>query len=189
MKSRQAVKAAAARRRYLRTGGALAVMAGVYASVTGFTLWPEKAGSQPGSGLPGLLGRDGPAMKRIAGHVDQRGHCYVDAIINGGATFEMLLDTGSTTPLFHRNHLMRLGVRASSLRFNQETIITPSGTTHAAPLTLREVRIGDYVVHDVAAVVTKSVGVAHNDEPLLGMSVLKDMRVELGDGTCTLLWK
>jgi aspartyl protease family protein len=169
MKSRQAVMAEAAQRRYLQFGGGLVVMAVVYAAMTS-------------------SGRDAPAMKRVAGQMDRHGHCYVDAIVNGSAPITMLLDTGAEFPLFHSEHLARLGVRASALRY-EKPVSTAIGGGYVAPLVLREVRLGDYVVHDVAAAVTKTAGDPGNHQPLLGMSALKSMHIQIGNGACALLWQ
>jgi clan AA aspartic protease (TIGR02281 family) len=189
MKSRRAVKAAATCRRYLRTGGALAVMAGIYAVMTGFSFWPEKAGSKPNVGKLGAPSESAaPPLKRVAGQVDRRGHCYFDTVVNGNVHLRMMFDTGATNILVYSEHLARLRVPPSTLHYERR-VSTVSGKAYVAPLTLHEVRIGDYVMHDVPGAVMKSSGDRDDDEPLLGLPILKDARVELGSGTCTLLWR
>ena len=111
-----------------------------------------------------------PALNRLAGHIDQAGHCYVTGLING-EMFTLMADFGASAVVFSRKQLPRLGVDAKALRFNK-TVRTAAGTVHAAAFTLHEVRLGRFVLHDVAALAVEAQGLAADDPPLLGMSVL-----------------
>jgi clan AA aspartic protease (TIGR02281 family) len=128
--------------------------------------------------------RAAPVLKRLAGRLDEHGQCYVNGLIDGQA-FVLLVDSGASSLLFNRNHLPR-GVDPAALRFDRK-IATANGNGHAAGFFLREVRLGDFVLHDVPAFVgdARQTG---DDAPLLGMSVLKLMHLEIGGGACALLW-
>ncbi len=123
---------------------------------------------------------------RLTGRVDQAGLCYVTGLLNG-ASFEMLTDSGSTSILLGREHLARIGVNPTTLRFTH-TVIVANGPAKAAEITLQEVRLGGFDLHDVPALVVDMRGDRHDDAPLLGTQILKSMRFELGGGECTLSW-
>jgi predicted aspartyl protease len=53
-----------------------------------------------------------------------------------------------------------------------------------APIVVHELRIGGFVLHDVQAVVDYT----GTDAPLLGMSVIKYMHLEIGRDGCELRW-
>jgi clan AA aspartic protease (TIGR02281 family) len=119
---------------------------------------------------------------RLAGQVDREYACYVDATVDG-VTFRMLVDTGSDDLAFNRSHLRKLGLNAKRLAYNQP-ISTSNGTVRSAPIVVHELRIGAFVLHDVPAMVDNSAG----GEPLLGMSVIRYMRLEIGADGCELRW-
>jgi clan AA aspartic protease (TIGR02281 family) len=127
-----------------------------------------------------------PALNRLAGHVDKAGHCYVNGLIDG-EMFTLMVDSGASAVVFSRKLLPRLGVDTKALRFNK-TVRTAAGSVRAAAFTLHEVRLGGFVLHDVAAFAVEAQGPAADDPPLLGMSVLNAMRLEVGNGACALLW-
>ena len=161
-------------RPFLLGAGALLIAGGIWAGLT-VTGWNLAA---PASS---------PALNRLAGHIDQAGHCYVTGLING-EMLTLMADSGASSVVFSRKQLPRLGVDAKTLRFNQ-TARTVSGTVRAAAFTLHEVRLGSFVLHDVAALAVDAQGTVANDPPLLGMSVLNYMRLELGGGACALRWR
>jgi clan AA aspartic protease (TIGR02281 family) len=119
---------------------------------------------------------------RLAGQVDQEYACYVDATVDG-VLFRMLVDTGSDDLAFNRSHLRKLGLDAKRLTYNQP-ISTSNGTVRSAPIVVHELRIGAFVLHDVPAMVDN----AARGEALLGMSVIRYMRLEIGVDGCELRW-
>jgi clan AA aspartic protease (TIGR02281 family) len=119
---------------------------------------------------------------RLVGQVDEDFACYVNVTIDG-AVFRMLVDTGSDDLAFNRSHLPKLGLATKRLSYNQ-WVDTSNGVIRSAPIVVHELRIGGFVLHDVKAVVDYS-GI---NEPLLGMSVIKYMHLEIGRDGCELRW-
>jgi clan AA aspartic protease (TIGR02281 family) len=131
---------------------------------------------------PSMAGQSTDADRRLAGHIDEGYGCYVDAMVDG-AQFRMLVDTGSDDLAFNRSHLRKLGLGAKQLTHNV-AVQTSSGTVRSAPIVVHELRIGTFVMHNVEA----TVDYAGLSEPLLGMSVIKHMHLEIGRDGCELRW-
>lgn len=94
------------------------------------------------------------------------GHFWADVQING-ATIRMMVDTGATTIAISPRDARRIGFDPDALRYTMR-VSTAQGETTAAPITLREARIGDIRVGPVdASVMREDVGVS-----LLGMNFL-----------------
>jgi clan AA aspartic protease (TIGR02281 family) len=167
----------------LRGGRVVVALACVVAGIAGFGLFKEQT---PGSRADPQM-TDQAVLKRLTGRLDRHGQCYVNGLIDG-EPFSLLVDSGASGLLFYRNHLPRLGVDPGTLHFNR-TIATANGSGHAAGFVLHEVRLGGFVLHDVPALVGDANGKMGDDAPLLGMSVLKLMHLEIGGGACTLLWQ
>jgi aspartyl protease family protein len=94
------------------------------------------------------------------------GHFIATADVDG-ADIQFLVDTGATGVVLTPEDAARVGItvldRDFTLNFH-----TANGVVRAAPVTLRRVRIGSLVVHDVDAAVNEvSMGVS-----LLGVSFL-----------------
>jgi clan AA aspartic protease (TIGR02281 family) len=119
---------------------------------------------------------------RLAGRLDLDDGCYVGSTVDG-VPFQMLVDTGSNELVFNRNHLRKLRINAKRLAYSR-TARTSNGIARSAPFVVRELRIGAFVLHNVPAVVDY----AGMDEPLLGMSVIKYMNLEIGRDGCELRW-
>jgi aspartyl protease family protein len=126
-------------------------------------------------------------LKRVAGSLDKRGQCYVTGWVNG-TPMSMLVDSGATTLLFSRNHLSHLAVDAAALHFDRK-YGSANGVGRAAKFVVHQIQLGDFVLQDIPALISEVVNDPSDDAPLLGMSVLKFMRVELGGGACALLWQ
>jgi aspartyl protease family protein len=94
------------------------------------------------------------------------GHFHVDAVVDG-VGLKMLVDTGATVVSLSRRDAARVGIDVSRLTFTQR-VQTANGTVLAAPVTLRELRVGPIALANVRA--------ADNDgrteESLLGVSFL-----------------
>jgi aspartyl protease family protein len=131
---------------------------------------------------PTVAARLSDGGHRISGRLDQDYACFVDATVDG-VRFQMLVDTGSDALVFNRSHLRKLGLDAKRLSYSQAPS-TSNGLGRAAPIVVHNLRIGTFVLHDVPAVVDY----AGMDEPLLGMSVMKYMHLELDRGGCELRW-
>ena len=94
------------------------------------------------------------------------GHFMVEAWVDG-AEIEFLVDTGASTVLLSAEDASRLGMQPGSLDFTA-AFETANGVARAAPIILRELRIGSLELDDVnAAVMETPMSVS-----LLGMSAL-----------------
>jgi clan AA aspartic protease (TIGR02281 family) len=119
---------------------------------------------------------------RLAGHIDEGYACYVDTTVDG-VPFRMLVDTGSDDLAFNRSHLRKLRLSAKRLAYTVPTQ-TSNGTVRSAPIVVHELRIGAFVLHNVEAMVDDT-GIS---DPLLGMSVIKQMHLGIGRDGCELRW-
>jgi clan AA aspartic protease (TIGR02281 family) len=120
---------------------------------------------------------------RVAGHIDEGYACYVDTTVDG-VPFRMLVDTGSDDLAFNRHHLRKLGLSAMRLAYTVPTD-TSGGTVGSAPFVVHELRIGAFVLRHVEAMMDYS---DISAPPLLGMSVIKHMHLEIGRDGCELRW-
>lgn len=94
------------------------------------------------------------------------GHFWVDAEVNG-STVRFVVDTGATSVVLSEEDAERAGLRLSPRDYTALQR-TAGGTVRAAPVTLREVRIGALGLSDVEAAVNPALsGVS-----LLGMTFL-----------------
>lgn len=105
--------------------------------------------------------------RRVSIEADANGHYVVDARINGRVVPAMV-DTGATTVAITSDTARKLGIVPARSAFTQP-VATANGVVDAAPVTLRDVRIGSIVVREVEALVIPGEGLGTN---LLGMSFL-----------------
>jgi len=111
------------------------------------------------------------------------GHFLVEGIVDG-EPIHFLIDTGASDIVLNLDDARRLGLRASDLRFTRR-FETANGVVRGAPVTLRELRIGQLQLFDVEA----SVNEAPLEVSLLGMSFLNELRgYEVADGRLILRW-
>lgn len=95
------------------------------------------------------------------------GHFLLEAAVNG-VEIRFLVDTGASDVVLSAADAERLRLNPGKLRYTQQ-YQTANGLVRAAPVTLREVRIGQLEVYDVAASVNEGpMGLS-----LLGMSFLE----------------
>lgn len=95
------------------------------------------------------------------------GHYIVEADI-GGASVELLTDTGATYVALNYETAIKLGFTGQTLRFTSRSS-TANGIARVAPVTLDYVRIGSILVRDVKAVIAEPGKMTQN---LLGMSFI-----------------
>jgi clan AA aspartic protease (TIGR02281 family) len=111
------------------------------------------------------------------------GHYVVEAVVNG-APVTFLVDTGASNIVLTMEDAERLGLHPATLHFTQR-FATANGETRGAPVLLREIRIGQFSLFDVAA----SVNEAPLRVSLLGMSFLRRLNgYEVDDGRLILRW-
>jgi aspartyl protease family protein len=146
--------------------------------------------------LPGIAspsGREGqaansaprepaPPSNTIVYTANERGHVVLDAAVNG-APVRMLVDTGASLVTLTPADARAAGINPASLAFSGY-VQTANGTARMAPVTLREIRIGQLSIYDVHASVLEHLNVS-----LLGMSLLSRLQgYEMRDGKLTITW-
>ena len=115
-------------------------------------------------------------------HADKRGHFWVDSVVNG-APVRFMVDTGASAVVLTMSDAAAAGFGRGNLAFNI-TMSTANGRARAAPVKLREVRIGQLALDDVPAMVAENLNTS-----LLGMTFLKRLDgFEIRDGVLTINW-
>jgi aspartyl protease family protein len=113
---------------------------------------------------------------------DAAGHFTVHPSVDGRRV-RMLVDTGASVIALSHDDAAAIGVRPFPSDYKHR-VHTANGVVMAAPVRLREVRVGEIVVRDVEALVLPAgrLGVS-----LLGMSFLRQLKgFEIGQGRLTL---
>jgi aspartyl protease family protein len=124
----------------------------------------------------------GPAFNTLVYPANARGHVVIDAIVNG-APVRMLVDTGASLVTLTPEDARAAGIGPGELVFNQRAS-TANGFVRMAPVTLREIRIGQLSIGDVPAAVLENLSTS-----LLGMSFLGRLQsYEMRDGKLTITW-
>jgi aspartyl protease family protein len=104
--------------------------------------------------------------RTISFRAASNGHFHVDAVVND-VGIKMIVDTGATVVSLSRRDAARVGIDVSRLAFTQR-VQTANGTVLAAPVTLRELRVGPIALANVRAAVNDG----RTEESLLGVSFL-----------------
>lgn len=131
---------------------------------------PATAASTPARGSPNSL----------VFRAGSTGHVVIDGNVNGSPV-RFLVDTGATMVVLTMRDAATAGLRASDLDFTMRTS-TANGVARAAPVVLREVRIGQLSVGEVPAAVVENLNIS-----LLGQSFLTRLDgYEMRDGVLTL---
>lgn len=141
------------------------------ALLSGATLLPAMPRHASQGALPAVPATSDPAdaWNSIALDRDGRGHYRVEAAVNG-VPVAFMIDTGASDIVLSPADAERLGLRPDRLRYTGRAS-TANGEVALAPVSLREIRIGQLSRRDVDAVV--------NGSPmpfsLLGMSFLASL--------------
>ena len=123
-----------------------------------------------------------PPSNTIVYTANERGHVVLDAAVNG-APLRMLVDTGASLVTLTLADARAAGINPASLAFSGR-VQTANGTARMAPVTLREIRIGQLSIYDVSASVLERLDVS-----LLGMSLLSRLQgYEMRDGKLSISW-
>jgi aspartyl protease family protein len=110
------------------------------------------------------------------------GHVIVDAAVNGAPT-RLLVDTGASLVTLTPKDARAAGIDPHALVFSRQ-VSTANGAVRMAPVTLREIRLGQLSIYDVPAAVLEKLNVS-----LLGMSFLGRLQsYEMRDGKLTISW-
>ena len=123
---------------------------------------------------PNLLGRtevqtDGERAVRIKRRPD--GHFIARTELNGFA-LAMLVDTGASTVVLKPTDAQKLGIDVDRLRYSVP-VQTANGTTFAAPIKLKRVKVGPIQFTEIDALVSKPGALR---DSLLGMSFLNRLK-------------
>jgi len=122
----------------------------------------------------------GGAPNSLTFRANRDGHVYLDAAVNG-SNVRFMVDTGATPVALTMKDAMAAGISRHDLVFNRR-MSTANGTTLAAAVKLRELRVGQLSVTDVPAVVHENLHMS-----LLGQSFLTRVdSYEMRNGVLTL---
>ncbi len=149
--------------------------------LSGVSLLPSAGSNAPVPPPPAPAVSEGWNSIAVTG--DRHGQYIVGAMVNG-TPVDFLVDTGATHVVLAPADAARLGLRPAQLRFTGRAN-TANGTVALAPVTLRELRIGQLSRHSVAAVVNEApMGIS-----LLGTSFLDGLEGwEAKDDRLLLYW-
>jgi clan AA aspartic protease (TIGR02281 family) len=143
-----------------------------------------------GHGASQRAGRPGTQLDDAdAGDLEQiidagpHGHFLVEAVVNG-VPIDFMVDTGASHVVLSLQDARRLGFAPANLEFTQQ-FESANGTVRAAPVELRELRIGQLRLFDLQA----SVNGGPLPISLLGMSFLQRLSsYEVARGRLILRW-
>lgn len=113
---------------------------------------------------------------------DASGHFFIDARVNG-APIRFLVDTGATVVALTPEDARAAGVLNGMLSYTMP-VQTADGIAHAAPVTLREIVLGQLSEQEVPAIVMEKPATMS----LLGMSFLGRFNYEVRDQQLILYW-
>lgn len=112
------------------------------------------------------IGGDGRLEEIIM--LGRHGHFVADVHVNGTA-ISFLVDTGASHTIINQRDAERLQLGNGQLRYSVP-FQSANGTTYAAPVTLRDVRLGQFQLYDLDAFVNQG----NLNISLLGMSFLRE---------------
>jgi len=132
--------------------------------------------------LPTVL-RAGPSTHSLVYRADPRGQFSLTAAVNG-APVQFLVDTGASLVTLTPADARVVGINPNALVFNRRAL-TANGVVRIAAVTLREIRIEQLSIDNVAAAVQEE----NLKQSLLGMSFLKRLKsFEMREGALTISW-
>lgn len=140
------------------------------------------AASVADTGAAERAGAAAPPVDSLSYPVDANGHVVVEAEVDG-ALLRLLVDTGASLVTLTPADARAAGIEPDRLAFTGRTA-TANGLERMAPVTLREIRIGQLRVENVPAAVLDNLDVS-----LLGVSFLRRLRsYRIGEGRFTIAW-
>lgn len=132
--------------------------------------------------VPKPVGSRVPVANSLAYRADAQGHFFVDARVNGAA-IRFLVDTGATIVALTQDDARAAGVLNGMLKYDLP-VQTADGIAHAAPVTIREIALGQMTQEEIPAMVMEKQGAMS----LLGMSFLGRLNYEVKDHQLILYW-
>ncbi|MAK60472.1 MAG: TIGR02281 family clan AA aspartic protease [Ponticaulis sp.] len=147
--------------------GCASVAVALHASDTWFE---EDAGAEAAESRlsPGFR-PEAPGPRAVSLKMEDDGHFWADTLIEG-ARVRMMVDTGSTTIALTTRDAERIGYDPGDLAYDVE-VRTAGGIIYAAPLLLKQVRLGGITVKDVRALVLQD----SLEYSLLGQSFINEL--------------
>ena len=143
---------------------------------------PATEASAPAASAAAAPASSSAGPNSMVFHANTQGHVVLDGAING-APVKLLVDTGATVVALTLQDAAAAGIGRNDLNYTLQ-FRTANGTARAAPVTLRELRIGQLVVYDVQAVVQENLFAS-----LLGQTFLTRLEsYEMRDGVLTITW-
>ena len=144
---------------------------------------PRGPATKPAASLaaPQPAPAPGTSSNSLILRAGKNGYVYVDASVNG-TPIKMAFDTGASLVSLSQSDAQKAGL-SGGLSYSM-VFQTANGTAYGAPVTLREIRIGQLAIEDVPAVVMQNLGIS-----LLGQSFLSRVEsYQMRDGVMTLTW-
>jgi aspartyl protease family protein len=137
---------------------------------------PEREAVRSGAPAPAIA-------NTISYRPDRAGHVYLEAAVNG-VPIRFIVDTGASFVTLRPEDARAAGIGGADLHFTMRSA-TANGQVRVAPVTLRELRLGQLTMEDVDAVVVESA----MPISLLGVSFLKRLDgYEMRDGALVMSW-
>jgi aspartyl protease family protein len=143
---------------------------------------PRKdAGTPPAAPAAAADKPAAPPPNSLVLHAGRDGYVFVDASVDG-TPLHMAFDTGAAVVSLTQADAARMGI-SSDLHYTM-AFATANGRSYGAPVTLREIRVGQLEIDDVQAVVMPNLTVS-----LLGQTFLSRLdSYQMRDGVLTLTW-
>ncbi len=172
----------------------LLICAAATVVITALNRHPELSGNHEGQQPAGARlqamvssAAEAPASNPVTSELripaNRLGHFLIDTEVNGEPV-RFLVDTGATKVALAATDAERLGLHLEDLSYD-EIYKTANGEIRAAPVTLRQIRVGQFVLYDVEAIVTD----APLHMSLLGMTFLGRLQsYKVHDNNMVMAW-
>lgn len=150
-------------------------------NAAGVLLYQEKPCAQEEQAVSSWASKSGTAVEEDASSGENKvlilgqgpgGHYYIDGSVNDNF-LNFIVDTGATFVALPLSVAASAGVKCKKLLM----MGTANGPSQACTATIEKLRIGNFTLRYVDAVVQPNLS-----QPLLGMNVLKQFRVEQDNG-------
>ena len=146
-------------------------------------MWMAANGGQPSAAVVTSASEPSRGPRTLVLAVGDNGHYSLDAHINGRPVHS-LIDTGASVVALPADVARASGLHPAESDF-KVSVSTANGTVRAAPVMLRELRLGTIRLKNVDALVLPD-GALH--APLIGMSALNRLaKVDIRSGTMRLI--
>lgn len=107
--------------------------------------------------------------RTLAIRASANGHFYVEAKVNG-VSVNFMIDTGASDVALSKEDAQRIGINPNTLSYTK-IYQTANGATRGAPIKLKRLQIGDFILDNFPA----SVNEGELGDSLLGMRALKEL--------------